>query len=454
MAKVSGEYLPLSVLGEFPSDWSESTLEEVCHQVTDGTHDSPKPVDEGGYPLVTGKAIKDRRVDFSVTYNISDAEHQKVIERSKPERDDILFANIGNSIGDLVRVQTDRPFSIKNVALFKPNPSKVSARYLEYFLLSEQVQGFIKGSTRGSAQPFIGLGSLRGFPVPLPPMNEQLSIGALLGALDDRITLLRETNATLETIAQALFKSWFVDFDPVRAKAEDRQPEGMDATIAALFPDSFEESELSLVPKGWRVGTVEDLCSHITNGGTPSRARKDFWDGGSIPWFKTGEFCDGFLLEPSERITEGGVNGSSVKVLPRDAVLMAIYAAPTVGRLGVLTEPSTFNQACTGMVAKDFVGPWFLFLTLFFGRDWFNSRANGAAQQNISKAIVAGYSVVIPDTRVLSAFNELADALFSKLRAGAEQAQTLTQLRDTLLARLISGQLRLPETEALLEEAL
>lgn len=454
MAKVSGEYLPLSVLGEFPSDWSESTLEEVCHQVTDGTHDSPKPVDEGGYPLVTGKAIKDRRVDFSVTYNISDAEHQKVIERSKPERDDILFANIGNSIGELVRVQTDRPFSIKNVALFKPNPSKVSARYLEYFLLSEQVQGFIKGSTRGSAQPFIGLGSLRGFPVPLPPMNEQLSIGALLGAFDDRITLIRETNTTLKTIAQALFKSWFVDFDPVRAKAEDRQPEGMDATIAALFPDSFEESELSLVPKGWRVGTVEDLCSLITNGGTPSRARKDFWDGGSIPWFKTGEFCDGFLLEPSERITEGGVNGSSVKVLPRDAVLMAIYAAPTVGRLGVLTEQSTFNQACTGMVAKDFVGPWFLFLTLFFGRDWFNSRANGAAQQNISKAIVAGYSVVIPDTRVLSAFNELADVLFSKLRAGAEQAQTLTQLRDTLLPRLISGQLRLPETEALLEEAL
>jgi type I restriction enzyme S subunit len=91
---------------------------------------------------------------------------------------------------------------------------------------------------------------------------------------------------------------------------------------------------------------------------------------------------------------------------------------------------------------------------LFFGRDWFNSRANGAAQQNISKAIVAGYSVVIPDEKILSSFNEIAGALFSKIRAGAEQAQTLTQLRDTLLPRLISGQLRLPEAEALVEEAL
>lgn len=133
---------------------------------------------------------------------------------------------------------------------------------------------------------------------------------------------------------------------------------------------------------------------------------------------------------------------------------MAIYAAPTVGRLGILTEPSTFNQACTGMVARDSVGPWFLYMTLYFGRDWFNSRANGAAQQNISKAIVAGYSVVIPDNNVLKSFNEVAESLFSRIRAGAVQAQTLTQLRDTLLPRLISGQLRLPEAESTLENAL
>jgi len=341
----------------------------------------------------------------------------------------------------------------QRVGLVRPQEGvKVHMGYIHYLMRSPDYRRWVVSTATGSTVKHTSPDRILSYEFLLPSLAEQREIGETLATLDDRITLLRETNATLEAIAQALFKSWFVDFDPVRAKAEGRQPEGMDATTAALFPDSFEESELGLVPKGWRIGTVDDLCSQITNGGTPSRSRKDFWEGGSIPWFKTGEFCDGFLLEPSERITDEGVRGSSVKLLPKDSVLMAIYAAPTVGRLGVLTEPSAFNQACTGMVAKDSVGAWFLFLTLYFGRDWFNSRANGAAQQNISKAIVAGYSVVIPDDNVLKSFNETAESLFSRIRAGTVQAQTLTQLRDTLLPRLISGQLRLPEVQALLND--
>lgn len=278
-------------------------------------------------------------------------------------------------------------------------------------------------------------------------------VADVLEAFDDRITLLCETNATLEAIAQALFKSWFVDFDPVRAKMAGHPPEGMDAATAALFPDTLEESELGLVPKGWRIGCIEELCSAITNGGTPSRSKPNFWDGGSIPWFKTGDFHDGFLLKPSECITGDALSGSSVKLLPKNAILMAIYAAPTVGRLGILTEPATFNQACTGMVAKAEVGPWFVFWTLFNGRDWFNSRANGAAQQNISKAIVAAYRVVVPSQLVLDAFNGAVSMLHDAIRSNAEKSQTLSELRDTLLPRLISGQLRLPEAPTQQEAA-
>lgn len=434
------------------SEWPLKELELIANEVTVG-YVGPMASEyvEDGVPFLRSLNIEPFRINTNEIKYVTPEFHKKIKKSAlRP--------------GDVAIVRTGKPGTCAVIPDWLPDANcsdlvivrcgeQIRPRFLCYWVNSVAAH-HISSHTVGAVQQHFNVGAAKKMKVAVPDIFTQDAVVEVLGSIDDRITLLRETNATLEAIAQALFKSWFVDFDPVRAKAEDRQPEGMDATIAALFPDSFEESELSLVPKGWRVGTVEDLCSHITNGGTPSRARKDFWDGGSIPWFKTGEFCDGFLLEPSERITEGGVNGSSVKVLPRDAVLMAIYAAPTVGRLGVLTEPSTFNQACTGMVAKDFVGPWFLFLTLFFGRDWFNSRANGAAQQNISKAIVAGYSVVIPDTRVLSAFNELADVLFSKLRAGAEQAQTLTQLRDTLLPRLISGQLRLPEAEALLEEAL
>ncbi|MBF8161700.1 restriction endonuclease subunit S [Pseudomonas mendocina] len=460
MAKVSGEYLPLSVLGEFPSDWNESTLEEVCHQVTDGTHDSPKPVAEGGYPLVTGKAIKDRRVDFSVTYNISDAEHQKVIERSKPERDDILFANIGNSIGDLVRVQTDRPFSIKNVALFKPNPSKVSARYLEYFLLSEQVQGFIKGSTRGSAQPFIGLGSLRGFPVPLPPMNEQLSIGALLGALDDRITLLRETNATLEAIAQALFKSWFVDFDPVRAKAEGRQPEGMDAATAALFPDSFEESELGLVPKGWGIKSVAEVAEVVKGKSYTSKELAEQHDTALVT-LKSFARGGGFRLDGFKPYT-GSYKPAQV-VVPGDLIIAytdVTQAAELIGKpaivIGVEDYQTLVASLDVGIVRPDIQKVSRQYLYGLFRTESFQSHTfahtSGTTVLHLAKDGVGSYQFSCPPNEIIQSFSVITDALSERCQNNIDQVRNLTQLRDTLLPRLISGQLRLPEAEALMAE--
>lgn len=332
-------------------------------------------------------------------------------------------------------------FWVNNHAHIVTGNERTNTRFLMYSLLAADVNSFLTGAV----MPKLTQGNLNKIPITCPPLEIQERIVGILGSLDSRITLLRETNTTLEAIAQALFKSWFVDFDPVRAKMEGRAPEGMDEETAALFPDSFEESELGLVPKGWMVGTIDNLCSTITNGGTPSRSKTELWDGGVIPWFKTGEFNDGFLLQSSERITPRALEVSAAKLLPRNSVLMAIYAAPTVGRLGVLTEPAAFNQACTGMVAKQPVGTWFLFWTLYFGRDWFNSRANGAAQQNISKAIVSSYRVVIPPNSILYAFNEIATSTHNKIRHNSEQAQTLASLRDTLLPRLISGQLRVGE---------
>lgn len=299
-----------------------------------------------------------------------------------------------------------------------------------------------------SAVPGLNRENAHALNVLVPDLSEQKNIADFLQLLDDRIALLRETNKTLETIAQAIFKSWFIDFDPVRAKMEGRAPAGMDEETAALFPDELVESELGLVPKGWGTSSIEGICSTITNGGTPSRSNKSYWDAGSIPWYKTGDFSDGFLLEPTEKITEAGLAGSSVKLLPENAVLMAIYAAPTVGRLGVLTRPSTFNQACTGMVAKNNVGTWFLYWTLFFGRDWFNSRANGAAQQNISKAIVAGYTFPRPTDELLAVFHNIADSIHMKVRSNVEQVETLAAIRDSLLPRLISGKLRVDAATA------
>jgi len=279
----------------------------------------------------------------------------------------------------------------------------------------------------------------------LPPRSEQMDISGTLSALDDKITMMRVTNATLEAIARALFKSWFVDFAPVRAKAEGRDPEGLPPEVADLFPKDFEDSEFGEIPKGWSTIQVKELCSSIFNGGTPSRANPSFWEAGTIDWFKTGELADGFLLSSSERIADVGLKGSAARLLPRHSVLMAIYAAPTVGRLGILSKPATFNQACTGLVPKPEIGPWFLFQSLFAGRAWFNNRANGAAQQNISKVIVESYPTIMPSSKLLSVFNDNVDGIYQSIEHNARSISTISDLRDTLLPRLVSGKLRIPD---------
>ena len=404
------------------------------------------PVGESGLPLIATNCVSgvDLYPSYDTTRFVSE-ETYKTWFRGHPKPGDILFVCKG-SPGRTNWVPDPVDFCIaQDMVAVRADTRKVYPKYLFAALRSEVVRSQIDNMHVGTMIPHFKKGDFDKLLIPMLDEQAQVAVGDFYFTLSERITLLRETNATLEAIAQALFKSWFVDFDPVRAKMEGRAPEGMDEATAALFPDALEETELGPMPRGWRVGCVDDLCSVITNGGTPSRSKAQFWTGGTIPWFKTGEFSDGFLLQPNEFITKEALEGSSVKVLPKDAVLMAIYAAPTVGRLGVLTEPATFNQACTGMVAKVDVGPWFLYWTLFFGREWFNSRANGAAQQNISKAIVSAYRVVIPHDVILLAFNDVASSIHNRVRENAEQAQTLATLRDTLLPRLISGQLRVPE---------
>lgn len=408
---------------------------------------------DDGVPLIKVGDINGGRIPAEPKFKVSQAVNTEY-QRTQLRGDELLITLVGEPGACVVATSAMKGWNPARAIAVARLKDPSLRTYVKAVLESRPGKHLIDSVLNTTVQKTLNLKDIRQLPVPLPARSVVDAVSHVVDALDDRITLLRETNATLEAIAQALFKSWFVDFDPVRAKMAGRAPEGMDEATAALFPHALEETELGLVPKGWRIGCIEELCSMITNGGTPSRSKPKFWDGGSIPWFKTGEFQDGFLLTPSERITDDALSGSSVKLLPKNAILMAIYAAPTVGRLGILTEPATFNQACTGMVAKAEVGPWFLFWTLFNGRDWFNSRANGAAQQNISKAIVAAYRMVVPSPPVFDAFNDAASTLHDAIRSNAEKSQTLSELRDTLLPRLISGQIRLPEAQAQLEEAL
>jgi type I restriction enzyme S subunit len=292
---------------------------------------------------------------------------------------------------------------------------------------------------------------LKNLQVPIPPKALQDSIAGVLGALDDRINLLREANVTLEAIAQALFKSWFVDFDPVRAKVEGLEPEGMNSSTAALFPDSFEKSELGLVPKGWKVGSILDIANLIS-GGTPKTDRVEYW-GGDIPWASAkdvSQAAESVLIDTERTITDLGLQKSSTKMIPAFSTVVVARGA-TTGRLVMFGATMAMNQTCYALESKAGT-PTALYLVLKKEIAALTQKAHGSVFDTITTSTFsASKTLLIPDA-LLSCFESTAGPLFHRILAGTQQAQTLIQLRDTLLPRLISGQLRLPEAQAQIEE--
>lgn len=311
--------------------------------------------------------------------------------------------------------------------------------FIKYWMASN---AFIRSSTHaaeGSRMPRAQWDWVSEFSSPISDPLTRRSIGESLSKFDDAIRSNSKQIDILEKMAMALFRSFFIDFE----LQQDGQADALELGKASGDEGLGQDNTVipSRLPQGWRIARVADLCKRVVNGSTPLRSREEYWSHGEHPWFKTGELADGFLLESEEKISQIGVEQSSVKVLPAGSLLMAIYAAPTVGRLGILTTEATFNQACTGMIPNDEFGLPLLYLWLKYRRGWFNSLATGTGQQNISKSIVEDCPIVIPTQEVLGKFNALCVPLFKEMELLTKQNQTLSRLRDLLLPRLMNGDL-------------
>lgn len=331
----------------------------------------------------------------------------------------------------------------------RPKPdSDLLPEYVGYYLRSPRFRQAVSALSTMSTRASLNNEMIGRLEISFPSRTAQARISKILKSVDDRITLLRETNTTLEAIAQALFKSWFVDFDPVRAKAEGRQPEGVDATTAALFPDSFEESELGLVPKGWCVRGIGQVCE-LGRGSSP-RPIQQFM-GGDVPWIKIADATasDGmFVFETKEMIIKDGVK-NSVKVQPGDLIMSN---SASCGITVFVELDGCIHDGWLYFKNYQHISKNFLFFWLRKIADHLVHIADGSVQKNLNIALVSSQKIICPPLDVLQAFEIVAGSLLGRVRENCIQAQTLTQLRDTLLPRLISGQLRLPEAQALLNE--
>lgn len=309
--------------------------------------------------------------------------------------------------------------------------TKADIRYIEYVFRAFRES--VKRRAYGSVQENINLEVLRDLEFPIPSLQTQECIADFLTLFDDRIALLRETNATLEAIAQALFKSWFVDFDPIHARARGEQPDGISEELTALFPDSFEKSPLGLVPKGWRVTSLKEAVSifdskRIPLSGAERTARKGwfpYYGAAALMDYVDDYLFDGVYLLLGEDGSVTNTDGYPVTQYVWGKIWVNNHAHVLQGANGISTEH----------------------LMLAIKRINIQPFVTGAVQAKLSQGNMWRIPFLMPTQEIAEAFGEFIAPLFVRYRHNAEQAQTLAALRDTLLPRLISGQLRLPEIE-------
>ena len=275
----------------------------------------------------------------------------------------------------------------------------------------------------------------------LPEESEQRAIAHILGSLDDKIQLNRRMNETLEEMARALFKSWFVDFDPVHAKMEGRDT-GLPPDVADLFPERLVESELGEIPEGWKVGVLDDAIE-LLNGGTPRTSVASYWNG-DIPWYTAKDapsLSDIFAVDTERTITQAGVENSSTKILPAGTTI--ITARGTVGSLACLGIPMAMNQTCYGIQGAQGYSDFFTYWTIRKAVDELQSRTHGTIFDTITRQTFKIVDMVLPPVNVTEAFECTVNPIMKRILNNLHESQTLTALRDTLLPKLVSGELRM-----------
>ncbi len=357
--------------------------------------------------------------------------------------DDLVFTAAGSlgQVGLIPKGATYPRYIISNKQLrVRVDKSIVDPLFVFYWFASNEMVEYIQQRNTGSSVPLINLSVLRSLPLPLPPLPEQRAIAYILGTLDGKIELNRRMNATLEAMAQALFRSWFFNFDPVRAKAEGRQPAGMDAATAALFPDEFEESELGEIPKGWEIAELRDRTTNIQYGFTQSASSEEVGpkflritdiQGGRVDWASV-PYCE---INEENRI--------KYQVKPGD-ILIARTGASTGENVHIIDAPDAVFASY--LVRLQYEYPSFARVVGEFLRtdayfDHVRSLIGGSAQPNASAQALASATFVFPPIEVADAFFDSVRS-YDKLKMQFEwQSSILSKLRDILLPRLLSGEL-------------
>ncbi|PRH10392.1 restriction endonuclease subunit S [Burkholderia multivorans] len=452
------------------SEYRDTTLGAICSAQGGSIQTGPfgsqlhaSDYSEHGTPVVMPADIQNGRVSTAAIARVS-AEHVERLSQHKLQLNDIVFSRRGD-VTRYARVTEREVGWLCGTGCLKVRVGSSSIVYPEWVAIAlgqQEVKDWLVRHAVGATMPNLNTSILGAVPLSVPSLATQAALVSFFNALDDRIDLLRQTNVTLESIAQTLFKSWFIDFDPVRAKAEGREPEGMDGETAALFPDSFEESALGEIPKGWSVSTLAEhvsaerglsykgagLC--LAGQGVPMHNLNSVLEGGDYKYtgikYYSGEHKERHAAISGDIIVANTEQGHNHRLIGFPAIIPSRYKRAIFSHhlYRVRLRPDTPLTTHT----------LYYMLMAPAVREQVIGCANGSTVNMLKVAGLEIPQFVCPSAQVARAFEVQAAVLRAQIESNIERAETLAALRDTLLPRLVSGKLRLPEAEAQLNEAL
>ncbi|MGO2235599.1 MAG: restriction endonuclease subunit S [Marinomonas sp.] len=455
----------------FPNSWRFCPLEDVMDAIIDYRGKTPKKT-EAGIPLVTAKIVKDGYVQTPTEF-IAEDNYETWMVRGLPEVGDVVLTTEA-PLGEAAQLTDSNIALAQRIVTLRGKKGVLSNDYLLCAMQSNYVQHQLEARATGSTVKGIKQSELRKVILPVPPSEEQQRISNILKSISDKILLNSKINQTLEQTAQAIFKSWFVDFDPVKAKIETLAAGGSayDAELAAmsvisakpldelnslkasnpkafnklaqttaLFPAAMQDSELGDIPEGWEVSEIGSEVT-VVGGGTPSTKNTEFWEDGTIHWTTpkdmSGLSCK-VLTRTDRKITELGLKKISSGLLSENTVLMSSRAP--VGYLALAKIPVAINQGYIAMKCGTRLPPEYVLLWCEHNMDEIKQRASGTTFAEISKANFKPIPAIVPTISIVDAFSVQISEIYNFVHNNVLQSETLSISRDLLLPKLLSGEL-------------
>lgn len=432
-------HLP-STAQPLPSTWKWVRLDDACVDVFDCPHSTPQLTLDGPY-VVRSQDILSGTFRKEEAAHVSEDTYRERITRAEPIYSDLLYSREGTYFGIAAEVPQNTKVCLgQRMVLIRPNLKLLHFRFLKYWLNSGVLASHVYGQRDGTVAERLNLPTIRGLPIPVPPLATQENIAHILGTLDDKIELNRHMNDTLEALARAIFKSWFVDFDPGRAKMEGRQPLGMDTETAALFPDEFEDSALGPIPKGWKVVALPEAIE-VNPRRTLSKGQvAPYLDMANMPTrgHRPDEWIDRAM-------------GSGTKFMNGDTLLARITPCLENGKTAFVDflDDEQIGWGSTEYIVFRPKPPLPVEFGYYLARSEnlrthaIQNMTGSSGRQRVPAECFDSYSVVVPKDEVAKRFGSLVKPLMQGITQRDEESRTLATLRDTLLPKLLSGEVRI-----------